>query len=54
MRAHDQQNLIQRGRCKMIKVLSVDNLSQETYTANILIKCSNPPQGENWRIRASN
>ena len=30
----------------MMKILFVDNCSQETYLADVSIKCSNPPQGE--------
>ena len=37
---------------EMMKILFVDNCSQETDLANVSIRCSNPPQGE--RTRASN
>ena len=34
----------------MMKVLCVDNCSQETYLADVLMKCSNPPQGETKKV----
>ena len=30
----------------MMKIFFVDNCSQETYLADVSIRCSNPPQGE--------
>ena len=36
----------------MVKVLFVDNLFTRNYLADVLIRCSNPPQGEmklDWR-----
>ena len=31
---------------EMMKILFVDNCSQETCLADVSIRCSNPPQGE--------
>ena len=34
---------IDNSLCRLM-ILSVDNCSQESYLANVLIRCSNPPQ----------